>query len=433
MWHKALVSFLIIIGAAVLAFADTGEEVIVSATSMYNSDESCIDVVDNHKLIIEKSEQYLAEIVKMSDDQLRSYDIMILQKVLKSRYDHLMKLMAKFHSPTDCNLPALGKVMAVYDFNLLAQNTMIDKETRRMIHSFTKAKAYGMKDFKKDYYYFTDIRNIEKIRNKLAESENGLVDFFGLKIDYQNSGIPLSTLGDKAKRIWSWMVGKGLINSWGKLSDFIKFRHGHLHDNLEVRDLVLKKLKPLDLLFEKRKFVLSNLTIPGYWGHVAIWLGTKEELIKLGVWDQEFFTPFRDQVERGRNIVQMRKEGVVFNSLEEFMNLDEIAINRVSAVQDNVTSVYKLIVENLNKKYDFSFDAKSLGKITCTELVTFSYGNIAWPTHFSMGRLVIRPDDVAALSLSPTSSDFITYIVGYPDGAQVKSETDWLSLFSINE
>lgn len=427
MLGKTLGSFLLASSILVSAHAATSEQIIAQTTALMAQEEQCGGVIDSHMRLIEETEEYFAKVFSSPDSEFTPYEITNLQKVLKLRYDHLTKVLAKFQAQSDCDLPALGDVVAVYDFNVLAESTMQNKQARRIIHSFTKASDYGMQNFKEHYNHFTRLSTIEEVRQRLTNQELGLVEMFGLNANQDHSGTKISTTRDRLKRAWGWVLGKGLVRTWGKLSDTIKVRHGYLRDDLEMRELIRKSLKPLDLMFEQRRFVLSNLTIPGHWGHVAVWLGTKEELKAMGVWDRADFAVFRKQVEQGKNIANMRKEGVVFTSLEEFMNLDEVAVMRVSAVQNTQAAVYPLLAEQLNKKYDFSFDAKSLGKITCTEFVSFSYGKIQWPNRTQMGRLVIAPDDMARLSLDGKQAELITYVGSDTGKPHIKTVKDWFN------
>ncbi|AZZ36219.1 hypothetical protein CIK05_05230 [Bdellovibrio sp. qaytius] len=418
---------------AVYAFAGTsgqGEKIFADGEKLMASEESCGDVIDNHKRLVEGSEEYFAKVFASSEAEFTPNDITVAQKVLKVRYEHLLKVLSKLQSPSDCNMPGLGRVVAVYDFNILAESTMDNPTARRTIHSFTKASDYGMKSFKEEYNYFTREKNIESIFKSLTRQEVGLLDMFGLAQSPEQSGIRSSTTIDKIKRIWGWTLGKGVIRTWGVVSDTLKVRHGYLRDSKDIRASVRSSLKPLDILFEQRRFVLSSLTIPGNWGHTAVWLGTKPELQAMGLWDRQDFAAFRKNIELGKNIVQMRKEGVVFSTLEEFMNLDEVAVMRVNKVQIDPASVYPLMAEQLNKSYDFSFDARTLGKITCTEFISFSFGDIKWPTHVQMGRLVISPDDIAKLSLDSTQAQLIMYVGSDSGKPQIKTVKDWFNVIN---
>ena len=206
-----------------------------------------------------------------------------------------------------------------------------------------------------------------------------------------------------------------------------------MKDNKEVKALLLSKLKPLDLVYEKRTFVLSNYTIPGHFGHVGIWLGTKEELIALNIWDQEYFKPFRAQVEAGKNIVEIRKQGINYQSLDSFINLDEMAVTRVKNILDNAEYVFSNLSEQLNKQYDFKFDARSADKLTCTELIAFSYGDIQWHETKTLFQVSLRPDDMALTTLGENaSSEFVLFLKGNKDKTTFQNlgYQDWSNLFS---
>jgi hypothetical protein len=423
---KSLISFLVVSTFLMSAQAHTGEQLVVKVALLNKATETCAGVVDSHMQIIEETEEYFYKTFNLPDSQFSFHELQNLQKVMKLRYEHLNKVLAKFQSKSDCNLSVLGDVVAIYDFNVLSESIIKNIESRRIVYSFTQAQDYQMENFKKDYNHYTRLSTIKDAQNNLTQQNLGLLEMFGLKLNQDDDGTKISTTSDRLKRSWNWILGKGLIRSWGLLSDNLKVRHGYLRDDVERRESLRRSLKPLDLMFEQRRFVLSNLTIPGHWGHVAVWLGTKEELQALGVWDREDFSLFRENIEQGKNIVQMRKEGVVFSSLEEFMNLDEIAVMRVKSVQSQQASVYPRLAEHLNKKYDFSFEAKSLGKITCTEFIAFSFGEIKWPTRTSMGRLVIAPDDMAKLSLDNSQAELVMYVGSDSEKSQVKTTKDWL-------
>ena len=42
----------------------------------------------------------------------------------------------------------------------------------------------------------------------------------------------------------------------------------------------------LDLLLEKTPFRLTDKTIPGFWGHVGLWIGDQQDLEELGIVEQ---------------------------------------------------------------------------------------------------------------------------------------------------
>lgn len=209
----------------------------------------------------------------------------------------------------------------------------------------------------------------------------------------------------------------GLSFAFGSVAGNISWRQGYLKDNPEAFDHIKKNLKPLDLLFEKRGYVFTDLTIPGNWGHVAVWLGTKEELKEMGLWDHPAVMPHQNKIQKGYNIFQVRRWGLEFDTLENFMNLDEVAIirheNILERKQHEIARVYNNLFDQIGKKYDFGFDAMTANEITCTEIITLSYGDISWPSAFTLGRYTIVPDNMAEIALYKDSPfKYVSYLRG---------------------
>lgn len=184
----------------------------------------------------------------------------------------------------------------------------------------------------------------------------------------------------------------------------INIRNGHLYSNKKFLKMYQKKLSPLDLIFEKKSFKITDYTIPGYFGHVGVWLGTKDELMKYGLWEKAELAPFREQILAGNSIFEMRRWGTTFEKLKLWLNLDETAIIRVKKVknlhQHQVLQIYKKLASQINMQYDFSFDVMTGNEITCTELIAKSYGQVDWPVESIMGRYTLLPDHMAVLAFN---------------------------------
>lgn len=69
-------------------------------------------------------------------------------------------------------------------------------------------------------------------------------------------------------------------------------------------------------------------------GHVAIWIGTKEELKQLGIWDHEVVRPYHEKIESGHGVIEALRIGVTINTLAHFMNIDDMAIIREPEISD---------------------------------------------------------------------------------------------------
>lgn len=87
-------------------------------------------------------------------------------------------------------------------------------------------------------------------------------------------------------------------------------------------------------------------------------------------------------------------------SLEEFLQIDEIAIMRNREILNgnhSIENTYIRALAQLGKAYDFNFDVSTTSTIVCSELIFLAMGEVNWPTKYIMGRATISPDNLAEL------------------------------------
>lgn len=196
-------------------------------------------------------------------------------------------------------------------------------------------------------------------------------------------------------RVTGW-----LSSIFGNVAGAIRWRKGHLYNNTMASQITRKNLKPMDIIVEKSPFVLTDKFIPGYYGHVAIYLGTKEELISIGMWDHPDIIPYHNEIASGKVILEAVRSGVHLNTLSEFLNIDELAIIRKKDALSNESVLIDEItrgMDQIGKKYDFNFDVSTLDKIVCSELIYIFFGTVHWPTQYQFGRPTITPDNIAEI------------------------------------
>jgi hypothetical protein len=191
-----------------------------------------------------------------------------------------------------------------------------------------------------------------------------------------------------------------LSKIFGNLAGSIRTRNGYLYNNSLLSQSLRKQLRPMDILLEKSPFTLTDKFIPGHYGHVAVYLGTKEQLIEIGMWNHPDILPYQEDISNGKIILEAVRTGVHLNSLEEFLNIDEFTLMRKEDALTNPSLLIEQVtrgMDQIGKAYDFNFDITTLDKIVCSELVYIVFGNTNWPTKYRMGRASITPDDVAEI------------------------------------
>ncbi|MBI5017974.1 MAG: Poxvirus G6 [Deltaproteobacteria bacterium] len=202
----------------------------------------------------------------------------------------------------------------------------------------------------------------------------------------------LASLGSEGVNLFSMLFGNtiGLVES----------RKGKLYGRADVAEALRARLRAGDILVEKTPFRLSDKLIPGYWGHAAVWVGAEEELMDLGIWRDPLVQKHAREIHEGRRIVEALRSGVELNTLDHFLNIDDLAVLRGPPIRrDDLAKVVIRALRQVGKSYDFNFDAETTDRIFCSKLVYLSHSEIDWPTAKALGRSTVSPDDVASKAL----------------------------------
>ncbi|MDR1423383.1 MAG: hypothetical protein LBI92_02080, partial [Azoarcus sp.] len=156
---------------------------------------------------------------------------------------------------------------------------------------------------------------------------------------------------------------------FGNTVGLVEIRHGKLDGRPEVLKEVGGRLQAGDILLEKTPFRLTDMFIPGHWGHAAIWAGNEAELRELAIWDHPMVVPYQAAIREGRGVVEALRSGVEINALAHFMNIDDLAVLRHASLspQDRAKAVLQAL-RHIGKAYDFNFDAESTQRVFCSKL-----------------------------------------------------------------
>ncbi len=220
------------------------------------------------------------------------------------------------------------------------------------------------------------------------------------------------------------------LSRWfGNTVGAVRWRKGYLYKDDSLNREIEAILKPLDIITEKTYFALTDKLIPGHFGHNALWLGSKDQLIELGLWDHPSLTPYQAEIEKGKSILEVDRTGTHLKSLADFMNVDEFAIMRLTREQwekSDLDRIYRVALSQMGKIYDFNFDVETTDSLVCSELMYQSFGSLNWPTEELLNRVTISPDNVASLSLYESSPLNLVYYVAEKERSKrvYKDEVD---------
>ena len=204
---------------------------------------------------------------------------------------------------------------------------------------------------------------------------------------------------------------------FGNIVGMIQFRHGKLFHRPEIEKSILTNLQSGDIILEKTPFRLTDSFIPGHWGHAAIWIGTKDELTTLGIWNHPVLKPYQNMIEKGHGVVEALRNGVQLNTLQHFLDIDDFAaIRKPKLSAKQMADRIILALRQVGKGYDYNFNVETTNKIVCSELIYTVYIDMDWPTEEALGRHTISPDNIAVMALGKSPLDIVLF---YHDGQQV--------------
>jgi hypothetical protein len=184
----------------------------------------------------------------------------------------------------------------------------------------------------------------------------------------------------------------------GNTAGVLEFRQGKLFDQDRWRRFLHARLRPGDLLVEKTPFRLTDKLIPGHFGHVAMYVGTVDDLAALGLDAHPWVMRHLPHIREGATIIEALRTGTRISTIEEFLNVDDLAILRPKPSHvpaDEMRRAIVLAFSHIGKRYDFDFDNNTWDAIVCSELAFQTYVNVRWHVGRTLGSYTIAPDDVA--------------------------------------
>jgi hypothetical protein len=215
----------------------------------------------------------------------------------------------------------------------------------------------------------------------------------------------LGTAGASIPRGAQLQLSRGFGNAIG----VVEFRKGKLHGQPQWTQFLRERLVPGDILLDRTPFRLTDTFIPGHFGHVALYVGSERELADLGLLRHPLVRGYRPLLAQGRSIVEALRDGTQLNSVEHFLNVDDVAILRPkpeAIPRGDVLQAIKLAFGHVGKRYDFGFDANTWDAIVCSELVFQSYVNVPWTAARVLSSHTVSPDDIAVFAGADPSRPF---------------------------
>ena len=169
------------------------------------------------------------------------------------------------------------------------------------------------------------------------------------------------------------------------------------------------RLQPGDILVERRNWHMTNIGIPGFWPHAALYVGTLDEIDaafdQLGFRASEKIAELYPEVHAAlkRNdddgfplrVIEAIRPGVIFQSLEKSAKCDYLGVVRPELLQLERFNALLAAFEHYQKPYDLNFDFTTDNELVCSELVYKAFQSadkLPFQPEVINGRLLLPPN-----------------------------------------
>lgn len=139
---------------------------------------------------------------------------------------------------------------------------------------------------------------------------------------------------------------------------------------------LLPHLKKWDILCIKTTYRLTNYLIPGYFGHVAIYMG-----------DNTF--------------AHCDLKGTRYSPIDEFLDGSSYIILRPHKIpQKQENQMYLTLNKLIGTKYDYNYNINTHNSLICTELIYLIYTDYKWETNKLLLWETMPPDEIVLSSFN---------------------------------
>jgi hypothetical protein len=215
------------------------------------------------------------------------------------------------------------------------------------------------------------------------------------------------------------------VSEWMGDTKVLRQNHALISD-AQIAAMV-PKMQPGDVMLQRREWYVSNVGLPGFWSHAALYIGTPEErrayfdhaevrawVKSQGVADGDFekllarrheqaYNAGRATQEHGHvpRVLEAISEGVSFTTMEHSASADSLVVLRPRLSKKDKAFALLRAFGYAGRPYDFDFDFQTDATLVCTELVYKAYEpaaafkGIGMQPEEIVGRLAIPANSVA--------------------------------------
>ena len=278
------------------------------------------------------------------------------------------------------------------------------------------------KQYTKVFSAFVDQRNVLEIRNAMKFARVNRRKLLKLKSDPDVGFVAtqlreLETSLNPSKisyiiRAWSYVSHKwrrrgvvsaknmlaALLEGFGRTaSEFLYPNDKRVSD--DIRQQIADFLQPGDVIVTRHAKALTNLFLPGFWPHAALYIGTPEQRDAAGIGvDESKRHLWVDDI----CVLEARKDGVRLRPLTDTLAVDVFVVLRPAISADGIARAIDRVVLHEGKLYNFDFDFFNSDRLVCTEVIYRAFDGLEGlqlPLHERGGRKTLSAEDLLDFAL----------------------------------
>lgn len=211
-----------------------------------------------------------------------------------------------------------------------------------------------------------------------------------------------------------------------------------------------RQLEPGDVFLERREWYVSNVGLPGFWPHTALYIGDAATRARyfddadVRAWvreqgradgDFEAFLRERFPSPGKARVIEAISEGVSLTTLEHSAAADSFAVLRPRATKREKAIAIARAFAYLGRPYDFDFDFHTDRALVCSEVIYKAYEPaVALPLSKTLGKLNTPPNEIvrefdATYGTARQQFDFVLFL----DGHERRARAQWATLSAFRE
>jgi len=292
---------------------------------------------------------------------------------------------------------------------------------RKLNEAFPEYRI-SRKQYTRIFSAFVDERNTLAIRDAMKFVNKNRGALLALRDDTdvgfiaQNLEGLESTLNPSAlshfKRAWSYVSHKwrrrGVVSARNVMaavlegvgrtaSEIAELRNKGVTE--DVRASIAAFLQPGDVIITRHAKALTNLFIPGFWPHSALYIGTREQVSDSEI---NFDTRVDSLWKNDICVLEARKDGVRLRPLTDTLSVDKFVVLRPNLDPELIAQAIGRALLHQGKMYNFDFDFFNSDRVVCTELIYRAYdglGELKIPLLERAGRKTLSAEDLLDFAL----------------------------------